>query len=93
MVQASNLGEHVPAIKRVWKSVSKLTSGAFVAMWQQRVDYFYAGILRRQPEKVNAADIWPMIAGDTFALPRIKTGCKLSNHQKLTSCGQSPMRS
>jgi len=25
-----------------------------------------------------------MIAGDTFALPRIKTGCKLSNHQKLT---------
>ena len=32
----------LPAIKQVWKSVDNLTSGAFVAMWQQRVDLFYA---------------------------------------------------
>ncbi len=31
----------LPTIKRIWKSVTRLTSGAFVAMWQQRVDHFY----------------------------------------------------
>jgi hypothetical protein len=31
----------LPAIKQIWKSVDNLTSGAFVAMWQQRVDTFY----------------------------------------------------
>ena len=51
MVQASDLGEHNPAIKRVWKSVSKLTSGAFVAMWQQRVGYFYARYTEATVEK------------------------------------------
>ncbi|HYA28541.1 MAG TPA: transglycosylase SLT domain-containing protein [Acidobacteriota bacterium] len=32
----------LPAIKHVWKSVDKLTSGAFVGMWQQRVDKLYS---------------------------------------------------
>ena len=32
----------LPAIKQIWKSVDNMTSGAFVAMWQQRVDTFYA---------------------------------------------------
>jgi hypothetical protein len=32
----------LPAIKQVWKSVDNLTSGAFVAMWQQRVAQFYS---------------------------------------------------
>mgnify|MGYP001492503907 CR=1 FL=1 len=32
----------LPAIKQIWKSVDNLTSGAFVSMWQQRVDLFYA---------------------------------------------------
>jgi hypothetical protein len=32
----------LPAIKQIWKTVDNLTSGAFVAMWQQRVDLFYA---------------------------------------------------
>jgi hypothetical protein len=32
----------LPAIKSVWKSVDNLTSGAFVNMWQQRIDLFYA---------------------------------------------------
>jgi hypothetical protein len=35
-------GNTLPAIKRVWKNVNKVTSGAFVAMWQQRVSQFYA---------------------------------------------------
>jgi hypothetical protein len=32
----------LPAIKTVWKSVDNLTSGAFVDMWRERVDHFYA---------------------------------------------------
>src|SRR5262245_56441517 len=32
----------LPAIKHVWKSVDKLTSRAFVGMWQQRVDNLYS---------------------------------------------------
>jgi hypothetical protein len=32
----------LPAIKQIWKSVDNLTSGAFVAMWEQRVAVLYA---------------------------------------------------
>jgi hypothetical protein len=32
----------LPAVKKIWKSVDNLTSGAFVEMWQQRIDLFYA---------------------------------------------------
>ena len=32
----------LPAIKHIWKSVDKLTSGAFVGMWHQRVDRLYS---------------------------------------------------
>ncbi|HET9717339.1 MAG TPA: transglycosylase SLT domain-containing protein [Pseudolabrys sp.] len=32
----------LPAIKQVWKSVNKLTSGAFVSMWRQRVNNLYS---------------------------------------------------
>ena len=35
-------GNTLPAIKRIWKNVNNVTSGAFVAMWQQRVSDFYA---------------------------------------------------
>ncbi|AMN43159.1 transglycosylase family protein [Rhodoplanes sp. Z2-YC6860] len=35
-------GNTLPAVKKVWKNVNKFTSGAFVAMWQQRVTHFYA---------------------------------------------------
>jgi hypothetical protein len=35
-------GNTLPAIKHVWKSVDKLTSGAFVGMWQQRVADLYS---------------------------------------------------
>jgi hypothetical protein len=31
----------LPAVKRAWKTVEKLTSGAFVSMWRQRVDSLY----------------------------------------------------
>jgi len=31
----------VPAVKRTWKSVDKLTSGAFVGMWRERVAHFH----------------------------------------------------
>jgi len=32
----------VPAVKTAWKSVDKLTSGAFVEMWRARVAHFYS---------------------------------------------------
>ena len=32
----------LPTIQHVWKSVDKLTSGAFVDMWRERVDRLYA---------------------------------------------------
>ena len=32
----------LPAIKQIWKSVDNLPSGAFVAMWQQRIAMFYS---------------------------------------------------
>jgi hypothetical protein len=35
-------GNTLPAIKQVWKSVDNLTSGAFVRMWQDQVNRFYA---------------------------------------------------
>jgi len=35
-------GNTLPAIKRIWKNVNNVTSGAFVAMWQQRVAHFYS---------------------------------------------------
>jgi hypothetical protein len=35
-------GNTLPAVKQVWKSVNKLTSRAFVGMWEQRVDNLYS---------------------------------------------------
>ena len=31
----------LPSVKQIWKSVDKLTSGAFVDMWRERVEKFY----------------------------------------------------
>ena len=35
-------GNTLPAVKRVWKNVNKVTSADFVRMWRQRVAEFYA---------------------------------------------------
>jgi hypothetical protein len=32
----------LPALKRAWRNVNNVSSGAFVAMWQERVSQFYA---------------------------------------------------
>ena len=40
-------GNTLPAIKKAWKSVAKLTSSAFVGMWQQRVDTLYCSMRKR----------------------------------------------
>jgi hypothetical protein len=40
----------LPEIKRVWKSVDNLTSGAFVQMWQQRIDQFYTRYSEATPK-------------------------------------------
>jgi hypothetical protein len=45
-------GNTLPAGKREWKSVDSLTSGAFVAMWRDRVDTLYA----RYPMLTAAAE-------------------------------------
>lgn len=36
-------GNVLPELKRTWRSVERLTSGAFVAMWRSRVAEFYQG--------------------------------------------------
>ena len=43
----------LPAIKHVWKSVDKLTSGAFVDMWRERVDHLYARYSEAVPKESN----------------------------------------
>jgi hypothetical protein len=35
-------GNTLPEVKQAWKSVDNLTSGAFVKMWQSRIDGLYA---------------------------------------------------
>ena len=45
-------GNTLPAVKREWKSVDSLTSGAFVAMWRDRIDTLYA----RYPVLTAAAE-------------------------------------
>lgn len=34
-------GNTLPAIKHIWKTIDNVTSGAFVAMWRERVSQFY----------------------------------------------------
>ena len=41
----------LPDVKRIWKSVENLTSGAFVSMWQQRVANLYARYSEATSEK------------------------------------------
>jgi hypothetical protein len=43
----------LPSIKHVWKSVDRLTSGAFVNMWQERVDRLYARYSEAVPKESN----------------------------------------
>jgi len=35
-------GNTLPAVKRIWKNVNRVTSADFVGMWRQRVTEFYA---------------------------------------------------
>ena len=35
-------GNTLPEVKHIWKSVDNLTSGAFIKMWQNRIDGLYA---------------------------------------------------
>ena len=46
-------GNTLPAVKREWKSVDRLTSSVFVAMWRDRIDALYArypALALRRPE-------------------------------------------
>lgn len=47
-------GNTLPAVKREWKSVDRLTSGAFVAMWRDRVERLYARYLAPTPRRPDA---------------------------------------
>jgi soluble lytic murein transglycosylase-like protein len=47
-------GNTLPAVKREWKSVDRLTSGAFVAMWRERVETLYARYLAPTPQRPEA---------------------------------------
>jgi hypothetical protein len=43
----------LPAVKRAWKSVDKLTSRAFVAMWRERVAHFESRYMAAAAEPAN----------------------------------------
>jgi len=43
----------LPAVKDAWKSVDKLTSGAFVGMWRERVAHFYSKYMATAAERAN----------------------------------------
>ena len=43
----------LPAVKDAWKSVNKLTSGAFVGMWRERIAHFYSEYLATAAERAN----------------------------------------
>jgi soluble lytic murein transglycosylase-like protein len=47
-------GNTLPAVKREWKSVDGLTSGAFVAMWRDRVETLYARYTAPTPRRPEA---------------------------------------
>jgi soluble lytic murein transglycosylase-like protein len=47
-------GNTLPAVKREWKSVDSLTSGAFVTMWRDRVETFYNRYLASSPHRPDA---------------------------------------
>ena len=47
-------GNTLPAVKREWKSVDNLTSGAFVAMWRDRVETLYARYTAPTPRPPQA---------------------------------------
>lgn len=44
----------LPAVKKVWKTVDNLTSGAFVAMWHDRMDMFYSRYAQAAPAQQTA---------------------------------------
>jgi len=48
-------GNTLPAVKREWTSVDHLTSGAFVAMWRDRVDTLYARLSASLVARTSAA--------------------------------------
>ncbi len=61
-------GNTLPEIKKTWKSVEKLTSSAFVAMWRQRVEGLYARYTEAaagDAKPANAADTKQANAADT----------------------------
>jgi hypothetical protein len=43
----------LPAVKDAWKSVDKLTSGAFVGMWRERVADYYSKYMAAAAEQAN----------------------------------------
>ncbi len=45
----------LPAVKDAWKSVDKLTSGAFVGMWRERVAHFYSKYMATATATATAA--------------------------------------
>jgi hypothetical protein len=46
----------LPAVKHAWKSVDKLTSGAFVGMWHERFAHFYSKYMATAAAAAAAAE-------------------------------------
>jgi hypothetical protein len=55
-------GNTLPSVKDAWKSVDKLTSAAFVAMWRERVAHFQSKYMAAATATTDAA---PAAAGQS----------------------------
>ena len=47
-------GNTLPSVKREWRSVDRLTSGAFVAMWRDRIETLLARYAEPTPRRPEA---------------------------------------
>jgi hypothetical protein len=63
-------GNTLPAVKHTWKSVDKLTSGAFVEMWRGRVAQFYSEYTASAAERENQENSIEWLAGAAAARRR-----------------------
>ena len=88
----------LPTIKRIWQSVEKLTSGAFIEMWRERVESLYALYAKAVPghaihdfqPAVNSTKAWMIHRGFKHVL---RVGpLRIVLFRRLLPLGLSPVR-
>jgi len=70
MVQTRDLAEYPSGHQRRWKTVDKLTSGAFVGMWRERVAHFYSEYMPPPPPPNGRTSKFPLSGWQELPHPR-----------------------